>query len=64
MVVAEATTLSGRWNTAVETHPVCKDGFDLRKALDIAPVLLTADGIVTCRTLVCIWLRAVRGLMQ
>ncbi len=63
-VVAGATALSGRWNTAVETHPVCKDGSHLRKVLDVAPVLLTADGIVLFRTSVRIWLRAVRGLMQ
>ena len=63
-VVTGATAPSGRWNTAVETHPVCKDGSDLRKALNVVPVLLTADGIVPFRMPVCMWLRAMRGLMQ
>ncbi len=46
MVVAGATALFGRWNTVEDTHPVGRDGSDVRKALDVAPVLLTVDGIV------------------
>ena len=64
MVVAGATAPSGRWNTAVETRPVCVDGSNLRKALNMVLVLLTSDGMVPFRTPVCMWLRAVRGLMQ
>ncbi len=63
-VVARATAPSSRWNTAVETHLVCNNGSDLSKALNGAPVLLTMDGIVPFRRPVCMWLRAVRELMQ
>ena len=37
---------------------------NLRKVLDVAPVLLTVDGIVPFRMPMCMWLRAMRGLMQ
>ncbi len=50
MVVAGATALFGRWNTTEDTHPVERDGSDVRKALDVALVLLTADGIVLFNT--------------
>ncbi len=50
MVVAGATALFRRWNTAEDTRPVGRDGSDLRKALDVAPVSLTADGIVQLNT--------------
>ncbi len=50
MVVAGATALFGRWNTAEDPHPVGRAGSDMRKALDGAPVLLTADGIVLFNT--------------
>jgi hypothetical protein len=45
-VVAGVTALFGRWNTMEDMRPVGRDGSDVRKALDVAPVLLTADGIV------------------
>ncbi len=54
MVVAGATAPFGRWNTAEDTRPVGRDGSDVRKALDVAPVLLTADGIVPFNTPMCI----------
>jgi hypothetical protein len=43
-VVAGAT--AGRWNTVEDTHPVGMDGSSLRKALNVALVSLTLDGIV------------------
>ncbi len=46
IVVAGATVPFGRWNTAEGTCPVGMDGSSLRKALDVALVSLTADGIV------------------
>ncbi len=49
-VVAGATAPFGRWNTAEDTRPVGRDGSDMRKALDVAPVLLTTDGIVPFNT--------------
>ncbi len=45
-VVAGATAPFGMWNIAEDARPVGMDGFSLRKALNVAPVLLTADGIV------------------
>ncbi len=54
MVVAGATVLFGRWNTVEDTGPVGRDGSDVRKALDVAPVLLTADVIVLFNTPMCI----------
>ncbi len=49
-VVAGATAPFGRWNTMEDTHPVGRDGSDVRKVLNVAPVLLTADGIVPFNT--------------
>ncbi len=49
-VVARAKAPFGRWNTAEDTRPVGMDGFSLRKALNVAPVSLTADGIVPFNT--------------
>ena len=46
MVVAGATAPFGRWNTAEDMRSVGRDGSDVRKALNVAPSLLTADGIV------------------
>jgi hypothetical protein len=43
-VVAGGTVPFGRWNTVEDTRPVGRDGSDVRKALDVAPVLLTAEG--------------------
>ncbi len=54
MVVAGAMALFGRWNTVEDTRPFGRDGSDMRKALDVAPVLLTADGIVPFNTPMCI----------
>ncbi len=45
-VVAGAMAPFGRWNTVEDTRPVGMDGSSLRKALDMVPVSLTADGIV------------------
>ncbi len=45
-VVAGATVSFGRWNTVEDTCPVGRNGSDVRKVLNVAPVLLTADGIV------------------
>ncbi len=45
MVVAGAVALSGRWNTALERTPVGIDGAVGSRACDVAPVLLTADGM-------------------
>ncbi len=45
-VVAGAMAPFGRWNTAEEMRPVGRDGSGVRKALNVAPVSLTADGIV------------------
>ena len=49
-VVAGATAPFGRWNTAEDTLPVGIDGSSLRKALDVAMVSLTVDGIVSFST--------------
>ena len=45
-MVAKVMALFGRWNTIEDTRPVGMDGSSLRKALDVAPVSLTADGLV------------------
>ena len=34
----------------MDMHLVGRDGYDARKALDVVPVLLTADGTVPFRT--------------
>ena len=51
-VVSGATVPFGRWNTAEDTRPVGRDGSDVRNAIKVAPVLLTADGIVPFNMLV------------
>ena len=61
--VAGAMAPFGRWNTAEDTHPVGIDGSSLRKALDVVPVSLTADGIVSFNTPVRILCCAASGLM-
>jgi hypothetical protein len=48
--VALAMAPFGRWNTVEDMHPIGRDGSDMRKTLDVAPVLLTADGIVLLNT--------------
>ena len=63
-VVAGAMAPFGRWNTAVDTRPVGIDGSSLRKAFDVAPVLLTADGMVPFNTPVRILCGAASGLVQ
>ena len=45
-VVAGAMVPSSKCNTAVDRRPVDRDESDVREALDVAPVSLTADGIV------------------
>ncbi len=54
MVVAGAMVPFGRWNIVEDTCPVGRDGSDVRKTLNVAPVLLTADGIVPFNTPMCI----------
>ncbi len=63
IVVAGGTVPFGRWNTAEDTRPVGMDGSSLRKALDVAPVSLTADGIVPFNTPMHILCCAASGLM-
>ncbi len=62
-VVAGATAPFGRWNTAEDTRPVGMDGSYLRNALNVAPVSLTADGIVPFNTPMHILGCAVSGSM-
>jgi hypothetical protein len=52
-VEAAAMVLSRRWNTSLDRIPVGIDGADGRRACNVAPVSLTADGIVPLRTLSC-----------
>jgi hypothetical protein len=42
--------LLGRWNTILDGIPVGIDGADRRRACNVAPVLLMADGIIPLRT--------------
>ncbi len=63
-VVAGATAPFRRWNTAEDRRPVGRDGSDVRKALDVAPVSLTADGIVPLNTPMHMLFWAASGLMQ
>ncbi len=63
-VVAGATAPFGRWNTVEDTHPVGMDGSSLRKALNVAPVSLTEDGIVPFNTPMRILCCATSGLIQ
>ncbi len=62
-VVAGAMVPFGRWKTTEDTHPVRIDGSSLRKVLNVAPVSLTADGMVPFNTLVRILCCAASGLM-
>ena len=41
---------SGRWNTAIKIVFVDIDGVDGRNAWEVAPVLLTAEGVDPLRT--------------
>ena len=63
MVVAGATAPFGRWNAAEDTRPVGRDGSDVKKALDMAPVLLTRDGIVRLYKPICLLFWAASGSM-
>ncbi len=63
-VAAGVTALFVRWNTAEDTHPVGRDGSDVRKALDVAPVLLKAHGIVPLNAPMCMLFWAASGLMR
>jgi hypothetical protein len=49
-VEAAAVVPLERWNTTVDGIPMGIDGADGRRACDVAPVLLTADGIIPLRT--------------
>ncbi len=62
-VVAGAMAPFGRWKTVVDTRLVGIDGSFLRKALDVAPVLLTADGMVPFNTPVRVAFCVASGLM-
>ncbi len=62
-VVAGATAPFGRWNIAEDMCSVGRDGSDVRKALDVAPVLLTADGIVPLNMPMRMLFWAMRGSM-
>ncbi len=64
MRVAGVTAPFGRWNTAEDTCQVGRDGSDVRKALDVAPVLLTTDGIVQLNTLMRMLFWAASGSMR
>ncbi len=64
MVVAGAMAPFGRWNTVEDTCPVGRDGSDVRKALDVAPVLLTMDCIVQLNIPMRMLFWAVSGSMQ
>jgi hypothetical protein len=64
MVVAGGTAPFKRWNTVEDMRPVGRDGFDVRKALDVALVLLTADGIVPLNTPMCMLFWAASGSMR
>ncbi len=63
-VVAGAAAPFERWNTNEDTRPVGMDGSSLRKALNMAPVSLTADGIVPFDTPMRILCCAASGLMR
>ncbi len=63
-VVAGARVPFGRWNTVEDTRPVGRDGSYVRNALDVAPVLLTADGIVPLNTPMRMLFWAMSGSMQ
>jgi hypothetical protein len=63
-VVAGATTPFRRWNTTEDTRPDGRDGSDMRKALNVALVLLTADGIVPLNTPMRMLFWAASGSMQ
>jgi hypothetical protein len=56
--------LFGSWNTIEDTRPVEMDGSSLRKALDVALVSLTADGIVPFNTPMRILCCAASGSMR
>ena len=62
--VAGARAPFRMWNIADDTRPVGIDGSSLRKALNVAPVLLTADGIVPFNTPMRILCCAASGLMR
>ncbi len=47
---ATAVVPLGRWNTTFDGIPMGIDGAGGRRACDVAPVLLTANGIVPLRT--------------
>ncbi len=63
-VVAGATLPFGRRNTTEDTRPVGRDGSDMRKALDVASVLLTADDIVLLNMPMCMLFWAASRSMQ
>jgi hypothetical protein len=62
-VVAGAMALFGRWNTAEDTCPGGRDGPDVRKTLNVAPMLLTTDGIEPLNTPMHMLFWAASGLM-
>ncbi len=50
MVEATAVVLFGRYNITLDQIPVGIYGANRRRTCNVAPVLLTADGIVPLRT--------------
>ncbi len=64
MVVAGAMAPFGRGNTEEDTCPVGRDGSDVRKACNVAPVSLTADGIESLNTPMRMLFWAAGGLMR
>ncbi len=53
MVEAAAVVPLGRWKTTLDQIPVGIDGADRRRACNVMPVLLMADGIIPLRTPAC-----------
>ncbi len=54
MVEATAVVPLGRWNITLDQMLVGIDGANGRRACNIAPVSLTADGIVPLRVPACV----------
>ncbi len=48
--------LSRRWKTTLDQIPVGIDEVDGKRACNVAPVLLTTDGIIPLRTPHVVWL--------
>jgi hypothetical protein len=64
MVVSGGMALFRKWNTTEDTRPVGRDESDVRKALAMAPALLTVDGIVPLNAPMCMLYWAASRSMQ